>query len=179
MGLGLTSEGVRPETAATPRRSMRVPQNPKPRPARPPEAEAPPPGAKPTPVRGLGGAELRQTTPSGPSADAGPGGLEADVSEVAFESDGATWRVQVLGRSGRAEGRSPPLLLLGFWGGADDDGPPVREATVVARALSELTLWRLEAALEEASSPPQSDRRKPFFEGAGQGRRGGGSRGDA
>lgn len=162
-----------------PRRSMREPQNPKPRPARPAEGEGPSAGAKPTPVRELAGAELRQTSPSGPSADVGPGGVEADVSEVAFESEGATWRVRVLGRSGRAEGRSPPLLLLGFWGGANDDGPPVREATVVARALSELTLWRLEAALAEASPPPQPDRRKLFFEGAGQGRRGGRSPGDA
>lgn len=155
---------------------MPEPETPKPRPARLPEDEAPVTGLKPTPVRVLAGAEPRESGPSGPSADRG-GPAEADAPEVVFESEGAVWLVRVLGRSGRADGRSPPLLLLGFW--ADEAGGlPLREATVVAGALSELTPWRLEAALAEASPPPQSDRRKPFFEGASQGRREGGGRED-
>jgi hypothetical protein len=70
------------------------------------------------------------------------------------------------------------LLLLGFWGGEETDRAPVREAIVVARALSELTALRLEVALAEAAPPPRPDQRKPFFEGASQGRREGGERGD-
>ena len=157
---------------------MPEPENPKPRPARLPEGEAPAAGVKPTPVRELAGADSREPVPPGPSADRG-GAAEADVPEVAFESRGSVWRVRVLGRSGRADGRSPPLLLLGFWGGEEADSSPVREAIVVARALSELTALRLEVALAEAAPPPQPDRRKPFFEGASQSRReGGGGRGD-
>lgn len=155
---------------------MPEPETPKPRPARPAEDEVPAAGVKPTPVREFAGAEPRESGASGPPADRG-GPAQADVPEVVFESEGATWWVRVLGRSGRADGRSPPLLLLGFW--ADEaDGPPLQEATVVAGALSELTPWRLEAALAGACPPPQSDRRKPFFEGASQGRREGGARED-
>jgi hypothetical protein len=148
---------------------MSEPETPKPPPARLREGEAPPPGVKPRPARELAGAEAREAVPS----------AEADVAEVAFEAEGSAWRARVLGRSGRAEGRAPPLLLLGFWVAGEEDGAPVREATVVARCLSELTPLRLEAALGEASAPPRSDRRKPFFEGSSQGRRGGGARGGA
>jgi hypothetical protein len=158
---------------------MREPESPKPRPARPPDVEPPAAGVKPTPVRELAGADAREPAPRGPSADEGRPTSEPDVAEVELEAEGGVWQVTVLGRSGGSQGRAPPLLLLGFRRAEGGAGDAAREATVVAHALSDLTPARLEAALGEALPPPATDRKKPFFEGASQGRRGGGSRGDA
>jgi hypothetical protein len=95
------------------------------------------------------------------------------VTEVALEVDGVCWTVRVLGRSGSSETRSPPLLLLGFWA-QETVGEPDREATVVARALADLSPARLEDAFGGSAPPPSTAGTKPFFEGATQsGRRGG------
>jgi hypothetical protein len=158
--------------------------NPKPRPARAPGGEAVPPTPKPTPARELG-------TDPGPNPPPTPGGAPAppapksggavgapDIAEAILEVGGARWRIKVLGRSGRSGDRSPPLLLLGFWD-ADGTSPGhAREATIVARTLSELGPNRLEEALA-SSSPPPAIGRKPFFEGPGPARRGGPSRDDS
>jgi hypothetical protein len=145
--------------------------NDKPLPARLPEVEAV--GAtKPTPARawagGDGGAVDARTTRAAPGAE----GIEPDVSEVALEVDGEAWRVRVLGRSGRSDGRSPALLVLGFWSPGEPDRRHVREATVVARALADLSDARLREAFDTATPPPAPEGRKPFFDAAGGGRRG-------
>lgn len=125
----------------------------KPIPARP---AAEPREVKPTPARELGG----QAAPA----------PEADLAEVSLEVDDETWTVRVLGRSGRASGESPPLLLLGFWEGPAEGGP-MRERLVVGRALSDLSREALLEALSTAGEPRDPDRKKPFFEGAGQARK--------
>lgn len=125
----------------------------KPIPARPP---AEPGETKPTPARELSG----RSAPSAP---------EADVAEVSLEVDDETWTVRVLGRSARASGATPPLLLLGFWEG-DAEGGHARERLVVGRALTDLSPAALREALSTAGGPRDPDRKKPFFEGAGQAR---------
>lgn len=127
---------------------MDQPTPPKPIPARPPDSAAAPP----------------------PSPDRVEG---TESTEVVFEHEGSTWRVRVLGRSGSATGRSPALLLLGFWDSQAHDAPHALEALVPGRGLDELSNERLAEALEQASPPRPSDRRPPFFEGLGQNRRGG------
>ena len=159
---------------------MSDPESSKPRPARLPESEAAGASVKPTPARELAGSESREG-PSGPRSGAhGPPEFpaEPDVDEVALEVGGVSRRVRVLGRSGAGD-RSPPLLLLGFFEVGEERSGHSTEATVVARTLSEVALSRLEAALAASTPPPQSDRPKPFFEGAGQGRRGGSHRRDS
>lgn len=127
----------------------------KPIPARPPAGAG---AKKPTPAREMGG----EPPPAAP---------EADVAEVSLEvSDETTWTVRVLGRSGRSSATSPPLLLLGFWEG-DAEGDPGLESLVVGTALGELSHDALHHALESAGEPRDPDRKRPFFEGAGQARR--------
>ena len=155
---------------------MRDAPHTKPLPARPPEGAARAGFTKPTPARELGGTDGRDATAS-ETAPRPSTGAEPDIDETGVELDGATWTVRVLGRSGRAGDRSPPLLLLGFWPerGA---GEHTREATIVARTLAELSPTRLQEALARSIPPPQSERRKPFFDAASQGRRGGSARRD-
>jgi hypothetical protein len=149
---------------------MRDRSNTTPRPARPAESE--PTGfTKPTPARELGGTDAREA----PASARRPGhsaGVQTDIAETVFETEGASWTVRVLGRSGRAGERSAPLLLLGFWP-RGEGSEHAREATVVGRMLSELTPGRLEEALARSTPPPRDDRRKSFFEAVSQGRRGG------
>lgn len=148
-------------------------RNHKPLPARLPEIESPAPG-RPTRARPRGGSEAAESHRPTSREVTGARGPEADVPEVVLDVDGAVWRVRIVGRSGRAEGRSPPLLVLGFWP-SDDAGPePAREAAVVARTLGELGDPRLREAFGHASPPPPRDRRKPFFDSGNGGRRGGG-----
>jgi hypothetical protein len=115
---------------------------------------------KPTPARDLAGVEPRAPGP------------DPDLADAVVEDEEGTWRVRVLGRSGRAGGRAPFLLLLGFWDADEPEGDPSREAIVIAKTLSELTPERLEAALAAASAPPAREHRKPFFDMSGQSRRG-------
>ena len=149
---------------------MRETPNTKPQPARPPEGGGSRRAAKPTPARELAGAEPRPASVS--TGERAGAAAEADVAEVVLEAEGVCWKVRVRGRSGSLEARSPPLLLLGFWA-EEARGEPDREATVVARALSELSTARLDEAFAESAPPRPVDGRKPFFEGATQGRRGG------
>lgn len=128
--------------------------SPKPLPVR----ETPEPArGKPTPVRELSG-------------EPPPAAQEIEQPEASFEVDGDTWTARVLGRSGGTAGTAPPLLLLGFWKG-EADGDPSREALVVGSTLAALGPAALEEALETATAPPDRDRKKPFFEEAGQARR--------
>ena len=154
---------------------MRDKRNAKPPPARLNAKQASGTAVKPTPARDLVAGEARELAVAGPPAGRASPTTEPDVGEVALEADGALWTVRVLGRAGGSDTRSPPLLLLGFWAGGRE-AESHREATVVARTLAELTPSRLEDALARSSAPPLQERRKPFFEGAGQGRRGGSSR---
>jgi hypothetical protein len=147
-------------------------------PARPTEGLGSGRAAKPTPARALAGAEPRDATSSAGTEVGAVGAIEPDAREALLEVDGMQWTVRVLGRSGRSGTRSPPVLLLGFWPGAADREHE-REATIVARTLSELSPARLASALGSSSPPPQGERPRPFFEGAGLGRRGGPSRGDS
>ncbi len=87
-----------------------------------------------------------------------------DEAEVAVSGRGDTWRVTVLGRSGRAEARSAPLMLLGF--SPASPGAASLEALVAGRSLVDLPQGELESALMRAQEPPAVDRRPPFFEDA-------------
>lgn len=154
---------------------MRETRNTTPAPARPPQSAAAGGAVKPTPARLVGG-DPRAAPPAPVSASAparAASGGDPEVREVALEAGGACWKVRVLGRSGSSETRSPPLLLLGFWAQGSDEGEPAREATVVARDLAELSIDRLEEAFVTSSPPRPVTARKPFFEGAAPGRRGG------
>lgn len=84
--------------------------------------------------------------------------------EVVVSGRGDTWRVTVLGRSGRAEARSAPLMLLGF--STDRPGTERLEALAAGRSLHDLPQAELESALTRAQEPAPSDRRRPFFEDA-------------
>jgi hypothetical protein len=95
---------------------------------------------------------------------------EADVPEATFQTEGRTWTVRVLGRSGRASGASPPLLQLGFWGGESEEEPAL-EVMVVGTSLAGLSESQLEVALTRATAPPDPALEKPFFAEAGQVRR--------
>lgn len=123
----------------------------KPSPARPESG-------KPTPVRELKGEP--------PAVQA-----ESDIAEAHVDVEGTRWTVRVLGRSGRASGSSAHLLLLGFWEGEDVGDEPSLEAMVAARALQALSAEALEAALAGAAKPSDADRRRGFFQDAGQARR--------
>lgn len=90
------------------------------------------------------------------------------MAESHVEEEGVVWRVRVLGRSGRASGRSPPMLLLGFWNDERLERPPRLEATVVGRRLADLSSESLAVALSQASPAPDPARRKSFFEEANQ-----------
>lgn len=126
-------------------------------PARPERSPARPPGSKPMSVRELTGAP--------PSASPPPG-------QAVVEVEGKAWTVRALGRSGRASGASPPLLLLGFWGeGASAHEPPSLETLVVARALEDLSTEALEAALGSAAPPRDPEKAPAFFPESAQGRR--------
>ncbi len=96
-----------------------------------------------------------------------PGGAaEPDLSEARVSGRGGSWRVSVLGRSGRAAARSAPLMLLGFSPEIAETSAPTLEATVAGRSLGELSQEALEAALVRAVAPPTDTRRRPFFEDA-------------
>jgi hypothetical protein len=132
----------------------------------------PPLPAKLRPARSLEGeAARREASPAHflPTGTPPP----PDLAEVVVDRDGRPWTARVLGRSARRGGRSAPLLLLGFWDCADPGAPHALEALVPGRTLSELGQECLEEALARATPPPPSGRRKPFFDGLGQGRRGG------
>lgn len=129
--------------------------------------------ARPVPVAPPAAATHGAVTPSnreGPATPPPPSTVGADLDEAVVEAAGATWRVRVLGRSGRAAARSAPLLLLGFWNG-EPSGPPSLEAPVAARTLAELSAEALESALARASPPPTDERKRPFFEEADHGHR--------
>jgi hypothetical protein len=166
-------------TLRRPGGSMSDAQNRKPSPARPPRSESGEGAGKPTPARALVGTEPRESpSPEPPARKAAPT-HDPDVPEVTLAADGTTWRIRVLGRGGRASDRSPPLLMLGFWEAADRGLEHDREATVVARRLADLAPAHLLDALAGSSRPPPPDRKRAFFEGASQGRRGGTSRRDS
>jgi len=150
--------------------------NHKPLPARPPEIEPLAVPGKPTPARALAGPRGGDAELSAPRDATGARGTGADVPEVSLEVDGSTWRVRVVGRSGRAGSRSPPLLVLGFWPPGECGPEHAREAVVVARTLAELTDARLQEAHGASKPPPLPDRMKPFFDGVNGGGRGGGPR---
>lgn len=95
---------------------------------------------------------------------------EPDVEEVVLAAEDATWRIRVLGRSSRARGAAP-LMLLGFWEGPSE-GPPPREKLVVGRRLADLAEDALRAALADAAPPRDPGRRRAFFPEADQGRGG-------
>lgn len=118
-------------------------------------------GGKLRPARELAGTEPPQPLP------------QPDIPEALVEVGDSTWLVRVLGRGGGGRAGTPPLLLLGFFHSERPGSEPAHEVTVAANALSELTQERFEAALMASSPPPPSGRRKPFFDGAGQARRGG------
>ena len=139
---------------------MTEPRHHKPTPAR---TQGPEAGRKPTPARDLNGA----SSPPAP---------DADLPEAVIEVDGTPWTVRVLGRSGSASGRSPPLLLLGFWREGDHEKPSL-EALVVARAMSDLSTEALRDALSRAEKPGDPGHEKPFFADAAQTRRRSGTRG--
>ena len=149
----------------------------KPLPARPPAAEPPPGPVKPTPAREFAGAEGRESAAPEPPPRQAPE-TQPDIAEAVLEAEGTLWTVRVIGRSGRAGERSPPLLLLGFWR-SGEEGAHAREATVVGHLLADMSAARLEDALAASTVPPQGDGRKPFFDVAGQGRRGGSPRRDS
>ena len=87
-----------------------------------------------------------------------------DEPEVTVSGRGDTWRVTVLGRSGRAEARSAPLMLLGF--SPARPGAASLEALAAGRSLLDLPQEALESALMRALEPAAGDRRRPFFEDA-------------
>jgi hypothetical protein len=126
-------------------------KNHKPSPARP--------GAgKPIPVR-----ELNGEPPPQPA--------ESDVEEAQVEVEGAYWTVRVLARSGRASGATAHLLLLGFWESESVEDDPSLEAMVAARTLQGMSEEALAAALSDATKPSAHDRKRGFFQDAGQVRR--------
>jgi len=99
------------------------------------------------------------------------GGTGPEVSEARVSGRGGSWRVSVLGRSGRASARSAPLLLLGFSPEGTGASALTLEATVAGRALDELSDDVLRSALVRAVAPPTDTRRRPFFEDADHGGR--------
>jgi hypothetical protein len=121
-----------------------------------------PPARPPTPKP----ASVRDLTAEAPPQQSPPAVQEAEVTV-----DGETWTVRVLGRSGRASGASPPLLLLGFWGMGDSEDSPTREVLVVGESLDDLTIEGLEVALSRAEKPRSPDRKVGFFQDVAQGRR--------
>ena len=86
---------------------------------------------------------------------------------------GGTWTARILGRSGRAEGRSAPLMLVGFWEGGPPEGPPALESILAGHRLADHPEEALRAALERAKPPPVAGPRRPFFEDADPTRRSG------
>ena len=102
-----------------------------------------------------------------------PRGVRPDpeVSELRVSGRGGSWRVSVLGRSGRASARSAPLMLLGFSPEGVGDSAPSLEATVAARGLAELSDDVLQSALARAAPPPTATGKRPFFEDADHGGR--------
>ena len=142
---------------------MSDPDRPKPLPARPlgqpPQSDAP----------GVAGAAKPEPAPPRDEPFGEPPAEEVDVSWR-----GSTWTVRVLGRTGRAEARSAPLMLVGFWqrGLEAADGPPL-ESTVAGRRLADLPEEALQAALARAKPRPAAGQRRPFFEDADPTRRSG------
>jgi len=114
--------------------------------------------AKPTPARALNG-----ESPSVP--------VEVERAEARLEVGGAQWTVRILGRSGRASGVSPSLLLLGFWQGEPDADEPALEVMVAGRELEGLSPRALEDALALAVKRRDPGQKAPFFPDAGQGSR--------
>jgi hypothetical protein len=102
----------------------------------------------------------------GPAAGEPP-----ETVEIAW--GGAVWAARVLGRTGRAEARAAPLMLVGFrelGSGADDPG---LETMVPGRRLADLTEEALQAALDRAKAPPEAGLKRPFFEDSDPTRRSG------
>lgn len=146
---------------------MSEPPRQKPRPARP---AFPTPGDTP---HGTVTPPALSPTPDVPTVPPPAGGTEPELSEARVSGRGGSWRVSVLGRSGRASARSAPLLLLGFsledaGGGAS---APTLEASVAGRALEDLSDDLLQSALVRAVARPPDTRRRPFFEDADHGGR--------
>jgi hypothetical protein len=142
--------------------SMSDPDRPKPLPARPP---AHPPQSD-TP-RLAGPAEPAPATPRDEPLGEPP-------EEVGVSWRGITWVARVLGRSGRVEARSAPLMLVGFWErGPEADEAPAMESTVPGRRLADLSEETLRAALARAKPPLAAGQRRPFFEDADPTRRSG------
>jgi hypothetical protein len=120
-----------------------------------------PEGRKPLPAR-------PPTEPAPPPAPSGEAPLSSEP-QVTIVGRGGTWRVRVLGKSGRAGGRSVPLMLLEF--SADGGRAPVLEAVVSGSSLDTLPDETLLTALARAAEPRDADRKRPFFEEADGARR--------
>jgi hypothetical protein len=128
---------------------MSDPSRQKPLPARPPSGDARPVSgdARPSPIE--------PPTPTTPVPE---------EPETMVSGRGGMWRVTVLGRSGRAEARSAPLMLLGF--SSDPPGAARLEAMVAGRSVLDIPQEALESALARAREPVPGDRKRPFFEDA-------------
>ena len=74
--------------------------------------------------------------------------MAPDLDEALLEVADGAWVVRVLGRGGSGDGRSAPLLLLGFWRADTPTGDPEREAFVVGRTLAAQSPESLEKALQ-------------------------------
>lgn len=128
-----------------------------------------PPRQKPLPARPAfpaGAITADAHAPPSPGVPPDP-----DVSELRVSGRGGSWRVRLLGRSGRASARSAPLMLLGFSPEGAGDSAPTLEATVAGRSLAELSDESLHSALARAVPPRIETGKRPFFEDADQGGR--------
>lgn len=114
---------------------------------------------KPLPARPT--AEDPRPAPTHPTEPTPPAPEEP---EVTVSGRGDTWRVTLLGRAGRAEARSAPLMLLGF--SPARPGAANLEALATGRSLLDLPQEALESALMRALEPAADGRRRPFFEDA-------------
>jgi hypothetical protein len=132
-----------------------------------PELPSAPVPVTPTPVRSSLG------EPSAPSAGGRPGEPAAPtLEETELSVGGRTWIVRCRGLAHAGPAATPvPLLLLGFFDGADAP-TPVLERLVPASSLADLTEAHLMAALESSSAPPSGEPGRPFFpEIEGRGRK--------
>jgi hypothetical protein len=82
---------------------------------------------KPTPARVMAAAEEKVSSSTIPG------------ETITMECSGTPWSVRILGRSTGRGTFGPPLLLLGFWEGAQTEGDPGLEAIVVGRCLTTLS----------------------------------------
>ncbi len=119
------------------------------------------------------GSDTPEAVPPAPIPESSDPHAESPGEEVGVSWRGAAWVARVVGRSGRAEARSAPLLLLGFWPNGPAAGAPALEAMVAGRRLEDVPEEALQAALDRAKAPPVAGQRRPFFEDSDPTRRSG------